>query len=117
MNKTIYTAAFVLIFIIAGCGSQPKQAAKLTVIEIYSSECGACKEVKPIVDEVEKEYSKDINVIRYDVSTPDGAENAKAYYSTHIPVFVFLDRDGKQFFKHEGRTDKELLVGILKSHL
>lgn len=110
---------FILCLLIAAscaCANK-KKADKMLLIEVFSSTCEACVENKPVVDEIEKEFSNDLDVVRYDLNTPDGFEKAKPYQTAQIPVFIFFDRNGRQFFKHSGKIDRELLTGILKSKM
>jgi thioredoxin 1 len=87
---------------------------KVTFIELGSVRCIPCKKMQPIMDEIEKEYSGQVKVIFYDVWTPEGRPYADTYKIRLIPTQVFLDKDGKEYFRHEGFFPKEELVKILR---
>jgi len=53
-------------------------------------------------------------VVFHDVWTDEGRPYANIYKIRLIPTQVFLDKDGKEYFRHEGFFPKEELVKILK---
>ena len=64
--------------------------------------------------EIEKEYKEQVKVIFYDVWTEKGKPYAEKYKIKLIPTQIFLDKDGKEYFRHEGFFPKEALVEVLK---
>ena len=87
---------------------------KVTFIELGSVRCIPCKKMQPIMDEIKKEYKGQVNVVFYDVWTPEGKPYAYKYKIRLIPTQVFLDKDGKEYFRHQGFFPKEELVKVLK---
>lgn len=87
---------------------------KVTFIELGSVRCIPCKKMEPVLDDIRKEYPKDVKVIFYDVWTEAGRPYAKKYNVSSIPTQVFLDKTGKEYFRHVGYFPKEELVKILK---
>ncbi|MGB9745437.1 MAG: thioredoxin fold domain-containing protein [Bacteroidales bacterium] len=60
-------------------------------------------------------YPNQVNVIFYDVWTPEGKPYAEKYNIQVIPTQVFLDENGKEFYRHEGYFPEEELVKVLKT--
>jgi len=87
---------------------------KVTFVELGSVNCIPCKMMQPIMKEIEEEYKNQVKVVFHDVWTPDGREDGMKYRIRVIPTQVFLDKDGKEYFRHEGFFPKEELVKILK---
>lgn len=87
---------------------------KVTFIELGSVRCIPCKKMMPIMKEIEKEYGDQVNVVFHDVWTDEGKPYAKKYKIRLIPTQVFLDAEGKEYFRHQGFFPKEELVKILK---
>ncbi len=87
---------------------------KVTFIELGSVRCIPCKKMQPIIEEIEKEYKGQVNVVFYDVRTPEGRPYAYKYKIRLIPTQVFLDEDGTEYFRHIGFFPKEELVKVLK---
>jgi thioredoxin 1 len=95
--------------------SKPKvKEIKVTFIELGSVGCIPCKMMQPIMKEIEEEYKDQVKVIFYDVWTEEGRQYAQKYRIRVIPTQVFLDKDGNEYFRHEGFFPKEELVKILK---
>lgn len=84
--------------------AKPKAKVKplVTFIELGSVNCIPCKQMKPVMAEIEKTYGDKIQVIFYDVWQPKDKEMANKYKIKLIPTQVFLDKKGKEFFRHEG---------------
>ena len=100
----------------AGNIATPKKndKIKVTFVELGSVKCIPCKMMKPVMDAIEKEYAGQVKVIFYDVWTEAGEPYAQQYSIRGIPTQVFLDSDGKEYYRHTGFFPKEELVKILK---
>jgi len=86
----------------------------VTFVEIGSVNCIPCRAMQPIMNAVEQEYKGQVKVVFHDVWTPKGKEDAMKYNIRVIPTQVFLDKDGHEFFRHEGYFPKEGVVEVLK---
>ncbi|HOW08172.1 MAG TPA: thioredoxin family protein [Bacteroidales bacterium] len=112
------------IVIIPGCSGQSSKAEdktdkgirkyKVTFIELGSVRCIPCQQMQPVMKSVEEKYGKDVKVVFHDVWTEAGAPYAKQYGIEAIPTQVFLDMDGKEFFRHVGFLPEEELVKVLQ---
>jgi thioredoxin 1 len=87
---------------------------KVTFVELGSVNCIPCKMMQPIMEEIEKEYAGQVKVVFHDVWTEQGQPYAREYGIRVIPTQVFLDKRGREYFRHEGFFPKEELVQILK---
>lgn len=86
----------------------------VTFVELGSVRCIPCKMMQPIMKDIEKDYAGQVKVVFHDVWTPAGEPFAQTYKIRVIPTQVFLDQEGKEYFRHEGFFPKEELVKILK---
>lgn len=93
---------------------QKKSRIKVTFIELGSVRCIPCKMMMPIMKEVEEKYGDEVKVIFYDVWTDAGRPYAEKYQIRAIPTQVFLDENGKEFFRHVGFFPREELFEVLK---
>ena len=87
---------------------------KVTFIELGSVRCIPCQQMQPIMKSVEEKYGKDVKVVFHDVWTEAGAPYLKQYGIEAIPTQVFLDKDGKEFFRHVGYFPEDELVKVLQ---
>lgn len=88
--------------------------ALVTFVEIGSVKCIPCKAMQPIMKAVETEYKGQVKIVFHDVWTPKGKTDAMKYQIRVIPTQVFLDKDGKEYFRHEGYFPKDDLVKVIK---
>ena len=93
----------------------PSARKKVTFVELGSVRCIPCKMMQPIMKEIEEEYGAEVDVVFHDVWTAAGEPYGREYGIRVIPTQVFLDADGKEFFRHEGYYPKEEIVQLLKS--
>ncbi len=92
-----------------------KEKYKVTFIELGSVRCIPCQQMQPVMKSVEEKYGKDVKVVFHDVWTEAGAPYAKQYGIEAIPTQVFLDKDGREFFRHIGYFPEEELVKVLQT--
>lgn len=71
-----------------------------------------CKMMKPIFDELTKEYKGKANILLIEIY--DYRSLAAQYRVRAIPTQIFFDRDGKEVWRHEGFLPKENIVKKLK---
>ena len=127
MIKKITAIIFIIILpltINSSCNSknneesaksdEKNQNIKVTFVELGSVRCIPCKKMQPIMDEIEKEYKDQVKVVFHDVWTSEGKPFAEKYKIKLIPTQVFLDSEGKEYYRHEGFFPKEEIVKILK---
>lgn len=96
-------------------GNDPeKPTYKVTFIELGSVRCIPCKMMQPIMKSVKEKYGTQVNVVFHDVWTEAGAPYGKKYNIDAIPTQVFLDENGKEYFRHVGYFEEEELVKVLK---
>ena len=74
----------------------------VTLVELGSVNCIPCRQMQPVMKSIGEKYGKQVSVLFYDVWKTDQREYAEKYGIRLIPTQVFLDKDGKEFFRHEG---------------
>ena len=75
---------------------------EVTFVELGSVNCIPCKMMQPVMKSVEEKFGRRIKVVFYDVWTSEGRPFAAKFGIRAIPTQVFLDRTGKEYFRHEG---------------
>ena len=123
---TVLLTVFTFLMLSINCRTTSAQAVSttsekakpdtvlVTFIEIGAAKCIPCKAMQPIMKAVAEEYKGQVKVIFHDVWTPKGKEDAKKYNNRVIPTQVFLNKDGKEYYRHEGFFPKDELVKVLK---
>ena len=96
--------------------AKEKKTVKLpTMIELGAEKCVPCKMMAPIIAELTKEYKGILNVKFIDVWKKENVELAKKYKINSIPTQIFLDKDGKELWRHVGFISKEDIMKKWKS--
>jgi thioredoxin 1 len=132
-KKWLFLVIIALLMVMVNCGNAGKKSGnnelavrsangqsneqgsyKVTFIELGSVRCIPCKMMQPIMQEIEKEYGEQVKVVFYDVWTDEGRPYGNKYGITAIPTQVFLDSEGKEYYRHTGFFPKDQLVEILK---
>lgn len=92
-----------------------KSKPLVTFLELGAETCVPCKMMKPVMKDIQDEYKDKIDVIFHDI-TKD-REIAKKYNVRVMPTQIFLDKNGKEFHRHEGFYPKEEIKKIVDQHL
>jgi thioredoxin 1 len=86
----------------------------VTFIELGSVDCIPCKAMQPIMAVVRQKYGAQVEVVFHDVWTETGKPYVQKFGIKVIPTQVFLDKNGKEYFRHEGYFPMEDLVKVLE---
>ena len=97
-------------------GSKDASAAqkRVTFIELGSVNCIPCKAMQPILEELRKKYPDTVEVVFHDVWTKEGEPFGRSFRIRVIPTQVFLDREGKEYYRHEGYLPLEEVLTALE---
>jgi len=83
-----------------------------TVAEFGRGTCIPCKQMKPILEELAKEYEGKVNVLI--ISVDEYRDLTRQYGIMAIPTQIFFDSSGKEFNRHMGFYPKEDIVTQLQ---
>lgn len=82
------------------------------LVDLGASKCIPCKMMKPILDELKRDYADRFITEFIDVwENPDAG---KHYQIELIPTQIFYDAEGKELFRHQGFFGKEDILGKWK---
>ncbi len=121
MNRWITTAAFLtLMALFAGYShagevddvlAEARKNGRLVMLELGSVGCIPCEQMKPVMQKLRETYKGKLDVIFVDVRV-DRATSWR-FGVTVIPTQVFLDKNGKEFHRHNGFYDFDEIVPVL----
>jgi thioredoxin 1 len=94
--------------------AKAEEAYLVTFVELGSVRCIPCKMMQPIMKDIEKDYAGQVKVVFHDVWTPEGEPFAASFKIRIIPTQVFLDKEGKEYFRHQGFFPKDELIKVLQ---
>lgn len=126
MNHLLKSLILLGLFFILSCQSKTESeakvpnpdsnSAKITFVELGSVKCIPCKAMQPVMESIEKKYGDQINVVFYDVWKEDQKKYAQEYKIKLIPTQVFLNKEGKEIFRHEGFFPEKEIDDFLQKH-
>ncbi|MDL2231864.1 thioredoxin [Porphyromonadaceae bacterium OttesenSCG-928-L07] len=87
---------------------------KPVIIDLYASWCGPCKQLAPILDEIQKDMGDKIQI--YKVNTEKEREIAQIFNVSSIPLMIFIPKEGQPFAVN-GLRPKQQLMQIINEHL
>ncbi len=122
--KKLFPIMIITVLLIANCNAQTKRGnaenkkiikPKVTFIELGSVNCIPCKMMQPVMKNIEKKYGGQVKVIFYDVWTQEQRPYAEKYGIKLIPTQIFIDKNGKEFHRHEGFYPEAEIDKIIQS--
>jgi thioredoxin 1 len=94
--------------------AQIQESTKPVVIDAYASWCGPCMYMKPIFEELSKEYAD--KYLFAELNVDDAREVAIQYGVSSVPTFIFI-KEGAIKAKETGAMSKEDFVDKIKEIL
>jgi thioredoxin 1 len=113
--RKYFVLLFVVILSINITAQNNTVKPKVTFVELGSVNCIPCKQMQPVMKSVEEKYGDQVKVIFYDIWKDDQKKYAQQYGIKLIPTQVFLDENGKEFFRHEGFYPEAEIDKLLKN--
>jgi thioredoxin 1 len=123
VGVSIVMTGVCLLILFSSALAQERQVASLnpetnpqvTFVELGSKSCIPCRLMQPVMRAVESRFGPQVKVIFYDVSSSAQRRYATLYSIRLIPTQVFLNKTGKEFFRHEGFYSEAEITRLLKS--
>lgn len=94
---------------------EKKVEGKVCFMEIGSVNCTPCKMMKEVMQEIRDEYQDKITIVFHDINKEK--KIAKEYDIKLIPTQIFFDKNGKEYYRHEGYLPKEDVEKIINKEL
>ena len=82
------------------------------LVDLGAGRCIPCKQMKPILAELTRDYADQFTVVFIDVW--ENKDAGEPYGIRMIPTQVFFGADGKELFRHEGFYAKKDILAKWK---
>jgi thioredoxin 1 len=86
---------------------------KMTFVELGADWCEPCKNMRPIMDSIQRKYGAQILVKFIDVIK--NSQEAEPYHIVVMPTQVFLDSNNVEIHRHEGFYPEDSIHIFLQS--
>ena len=121
LRAAVLAPVFVFQTLIAPAWSAPaakpstpdkpaEKAGKPIVYDFSASYCVPCKVIKPIFEEVQKEYKGRVDMQEIDAEDEKNKALVDKYQATAFPLIVFVDAHGKRTGDFNRKITKKELV-------
>lgn len=112
----------VMVFMaVSACSQGPSDPATFEggpgMLYFYSPECPVCRNMTPIIDELEKQYSGNFNFVRVNVETNRGKERARAHGLIGQPAFLIFDSSDEEIRRLMGAHSRAALEQAIEQAL
>lgn len=87
------------------------------VLDFYTTWCGPCKRLAPVLEELEKQYKDKVEFERYDAEAPANKALVEKYKIEAYPTVIFIDKSGKVQDVMKGFAGKDPIVERIDSML
>ena len=91
---------------------QAIKSGKPLLVDFGANSCMPCRQLRPILKEIEKEQGEKARILVIDVYKYQ--DLAREYRVQLIPTLIFFDKTGKEMYRHVGAWDKDSIVGKLQ---
>jgi thioredoxin 1 len=102
------TLLFILLLGFAGFGRAADVPALPRLVDLGAGKCIPCKQMKPILADLTRDYADQFTVVFIDVWENRG--EGEKYGIRMIPTQIFYGADGKELARHEGFFSKEAIL-------
>lgn len=89
------------------------QSETPVLVDFYADWCGPCKAMNPVIQEVAKEVSGKVRIIKINIDK--NTQAAQAYGVSAVPTFIIF-KQGKIQWRHPGMIDKRSLLNVIMQH-
>lgn len=89
-------------------------AKGVTLVDFYADWCGPCKRIAPLIEEIAGEMNGKATIAKLDVET---AQRTTATFQVMSIPTIIVFKDGKEFKRIVGLTDKRGLLSLIDSAL
>jgi len=113
--------ALLITMLLASCSieagvddllTKARKEGKAVMLEIGSVGCIPCEKMRPIMKKLSDNYKGKLEVIFVDIKVDRKTASKFGVYM--IPTQVFLDKTGREFYRHIGFFPYEDIVPVLK---
>ena len=88
----------------------------LVLVVFHASWCFSCKNLLPIIDELDESYGDKLKVVRLDVGDQENGAMIKKYVIRSVPITMFF-KNGEPIGFLPGFSSKDQMISIINRNV
>lgn len=116
MNKNVIYIVLVICAIVHSTGCSAKKdtqpTIKLVVVSAYN--CDSCSAIDDTIEYLQR-IDRALEIKKVDIHNPEGAMYVSQYHIWRIPVYLFVDSNGRELYRLEGEQSRSEIERALNS--
>jgi thioredoxin-like negative regulator of GroEL len=123
MERTLAAIGILvaLVVVVSACSQGGSDSAGFEggpgMLYFYSPECPVCQGMKPIMDDLQKEYGGDFKFVRVNVDKDQGKARARAFGLIGQPAYLIFDESNEEVRRMMGAHTKSDLANAIEKAL
>lgn len=98
----------------ASFGREVLEEKRPVLVEFYSDGCLGCKQISPVLGELEDEYEKQIKIVKVNALF---SEELKIKYDIEVYPTILIFREGKEAVRLKGIVSQEELEKAIQENI
>ena len=86
---------------------------KFTLVDFYATRCGPCQAMHPVLDELQRQYNGNMDIVRLDVDKNENVMLTRHYRIMSYPTLI-LFYGGRQLWRDSGFMSLDMLAEVIK---
>lgn len=87
------------------------KSEKLVIVDFFATWCGPCQMIAPILNEIDKKYSDEVEI--YKVNVDENQDAAIRYGVSSVPTLIFF-KNGEEIDRQVGYLEEDELSKIIE---
>lgn len=116
MNINVIYIILVICAIVHSTGCSAKKdtqpTIKLVVVSAYN--CDSCSAIDDTIEYLQR-IDRALEIKKVDIHNPEGAMYVSQYHIWRIPVYLFVDSNGRELYRLEGEQSRSEIERALNS--
>ncbi len=98
---------FCAIVTVNGCTAS-SNTESVTLVVVSAHNCDSCIATDDNVSFIQRNFPE-IQIKTVEIHNPEGAMYVSAYHLWRVPVYLFIDKNGKELYRLEGEQTRNAL--------
>jgi thiol-disulfide isomerase/thioredoxin len=110
----VLVAAALALVVLMVCACSPLQAVSgPTLVFFRAANCPYCKQMTPIVNDIEQKYGKQLDVTYAELEQEEGKQLARQHGVIGFPILLLLDGEGERANLFQGVVPQAVVEGAI----